>query len=212
MKSSFSPSKIQEVIIYLVEKLDCITRVKLAKLIYMSDWLFFQEYGASLTGVKYVRRERGPVPVGFEKSVDSLNGKELDIDRIANFGMRTIQHRIGPKPRFKPKLTPQEKLMVENVLRCYGNLPSKVVAQISYQTPPMAERLKEEKQVGQKLIGKKIVFEETIPTQLLAKFSSILTKDDVVERGNAEELASRDLEIYESISVARDRANLSPRK
>lgn len=57
-----------------------ITKTKLAKLVYLADFVFYYENLKPITGVTYIKMPQGPVsPEYFEKLVDLAGNNEIDI-------------------------------------------------------------------------------------------------------------------------------------
>jgi len=69
--------KYKAVILFFANKIrnDTLGKVKLMKLLYFSDFDFFERYGKSITGDRYVRLPLGPVP---EKAEDIIKEMELE--------------------------------------------------------------------------------------------------------------------------------------
>ena len=54
-----------------------VPKTKLAKLLYLSDFGFYHDYGSSISGANYIHRQYGPVAENFLELIDSfwLSGK-----------------------------------------------------------------------------------------------------------------------------------------
>ncbi len=50
-----------------------ITKTKLAKLMYLSDFAYFAENGVSITNAKYLKLQQGPVPLEYFSCIKNLN-------------------------------------------------------------------------------------------------------------------------------------------
>ena len=58
--------KLKNLILYLVKRLDGVLKVKLNKLLWYCDFLYFKESSVSITGAQYVRIKLGQVPDHYE--------------------------------------------------------------------------------------------------------------------------------------------------
>ncbi len=58
--------KLKNMILYLVKRLDGVLKVKLNKLLWYCDFLYFKESSVSITGAQYVRIKLGQVPDHYE--------------------------------------------------------------------------------------------------------------------------------------------------
>lgn len=58
----------------------CITKTKLAKLVYLADFVYYYENLKPITGVTYTKMARGPVaPEYFDQLINLVSNKEIDI-------------------------------------------------------------------------------------------------------------------------------------
>lgn len=196
---SVKPTKLQAAAHYIVSRLGSVTRTKLVKLIYLSDYFFYNEFGRQLTEADYRRQERGPLPVRFDKSIEELRGHELEIAEKPMFDGRMLLHRPGNRPRFKPELEPTEGRVVDYVLSSYGYLPGKLVTEIAYKTRPMVRLLSlEARQGGKKLLGQKIRFQKFIPKLMMRSYQDRLKNlsQKSPSKEESRQLWDRDLKVY----------------
>jgi hypothetical protein len=86
----FNKNKFKENIHYIISKCgfrNNLGRVVLYKLLYFSDFNFYEIYETPITGEKYIRKPKGPIPTHFENAKNELiaenkikETKELVID------------------------------------------------------------------------------------------------------------------------------------
>jgi len=71
--------KYKEIILYLANKINNQTlgKVKLMKLLYYLDFDFFEKYGKSITGDKYLRLPLGPVPKMAEEILEEMKNEMI---------------------------------------------------------------------------------------------------------------------------------------
>lgn len=82
----YNKEKFKEVVHYIVYQ--CrdkeIGRTVLYKLLYFSDFNFYEKYETSLTGMKYIHKERGPIPTyEFKEAIEELKKEEkIKVEKI----------------------------------------------------------------------------------------------------------------------------------
>jgi len=74
--------KLKNMILYLVKRLGGVLSVKLNKLLWYCDFLYFKETSVSITGAQYVRLKLGPVPDNYELIIGIMQPGLLDKDEI----------------------------------------------------------------------------------------------------------------------------------
>ena len=79
----FDLEKLNNVILYLVKRLDGVLKTKLNKLLWYCEFLHFKETSVSITGTQYVRLPYGPVPDNYELIIaNMIHGGLLDKNEI----------------------------------------------------------------------------------------------------------------------------------
>jgi len=75
--------KYRNAIVFFAQKIKngTLGKLKMYKLLYYLDFDFFEKYGRSITGDKYLRYDLGPVPKMAKKFLKEMNGKEIKITR-----------------------------------------------------------------------------------------------------------------------------------
>lgn len=72
--------KFQQMYLYILTKLHSTTKTKLAKLLYLADFWNFYSNGEPMSGVRYIKREYGPVAdIFFETTDDLFDRGEINI-------------------------------------------------------------------------------------------------------------------------------------
>ena len=69
--------KLENMILYLVERLDRVLKVKLNKLLWYCDFLHFKETSVSITGSQYISLKYGPVPNNYDFITDMMRDEGL---------------------------------------------------------------------------------------------------------------------------------------
>ncbi len=79
----FDFQKFKSMILYLLEKNNGLFKVKLNKLLYYSDFLFFKHHSISITGVRYKRIQFGPVPNNYEHYLAKLQSNgDIEVNEV----------------------------------------------------------------------------------------------------------------------------------
>lgn len=104
--------KLEAVINYIANKSSNLYKVKLMKLLWYIDMMFYKEYGKSLTGLVYVHQKLGALPIGFEElmKLKSIEVKEETKDEA------TIYHILPNNNYEGEKLSKKEKDVIDIVI------------------------------------------------------------------------------------------------
>lgn len=168
--TAFSPDKVQNLLIYLVHRRGGMGSVELMKLVYLSDLFYYQNFGKTLTGLRYERWHKGPYTTEISAKLGEL--EEFEISRQVedrSSGIPKTTHNVGERPRFKPALAPEEVAVVEVVLRKAEGLTPIQLEELTYETGPMQEVLKAEEKEGKPLHSRKIDFKAERPHLFLQR-------------------------------------------
>ncbi|MBI1894770.1 MAG: SocA family protein [Candidatus Rokubacteria bacterium] len=130
-------TRLKELILHVTEKTGPVSRLKLAKLVYLIDWSFYRRHGRPLTKAYYLRERRGPVPATFGKDLEEMMGFEIELKRGAV--------APGIRRRFTPSFDEAEASVIDEVLRRYGRRSERDLLVATYVSKPMKALLKEER-------------------------------------------------------------------
>jgi len=120
IRFSFDPAKSLEAMCYLVNRLDEVDKVALAKLLYIADRDHFLKHGRPITGDRLSALPRGPV---CSNSLNLLGG-EFDIyghdafEYIQQEGHTLSIHKMPPMNH----LVDDDRETLESVLQQYGQM------------------------------------------------------------------------------------------
>ena len=130
----------QKVILSVLDKIGKpVNSTRLVKLIYFTDYLYFQFHGKTLTGFKYMWDHHGPNAVG-----NAILGETAKLSRKLTVhctqypnihGNTTSLYRILPK-KAVPSLSPEAEMIIEDVVRQYGKLNTNQITEASKRTEP----------------------------------------------------------------------------
>lgn len=205
----FSPTKLQEVIAYVVGAVGTVGRVKLTKLIYLIDLEHFGRHGTTLTGATWVRWEHGPMIRGLEEIGGELDGFEVTIrEYIDGSGHQRVDYRRGSTKRFAPRLRDHESAIVASVLDAYGKASMTRLLAIAYATPPMRLIATWERD-NELMLGTSIPFGRALgtPRTGLERFKAIADAVRQPNRGTPAERAALETEVMTDLAGLRAHVN-----
>ncbi len=130
-------TRLKELIVYIVENSGPVSRLKLAKLVYLVDWAFYQTRGTQLTKAYYLRERRGPVPATFGRELDEMVGHEIELKHAGI--------AAGKRPRVMPGFNESERAVIDVTLRKYARRSERDLLLAAYLSQPMKSILKEER-------------------------------------------------------------------
>lgn len=128
-----SLTKVINYILYFAENVPQLWKTKLNKLLFYTDFSFFKEYIMSLTGLKYLKFQYGPVPKEYEGIVWYLE-KLGFIQAIPTETYNYPGEIIIPLCQHDPDVFSDEEYQIlEKVKNKYGNYNSKDISEVSHQ-------------------------------------------------------------------------------
>lgn len=133
--------KYEQVIVYLCSKLGGEVRgkKKLAKLLYYSDFDFFEKFQKSITGDIYNAFPKGPLPAMLNKVTSEMVKKGLlEVDSVQEWGKQyapTEVYKCSTEPD-SSVFNKNELKMLERIVRKYGALNGEQLAELSHAEAP----------------------------------------------------------------------------
>ncbi|RNA63089.1 DUF4065 domain-containing protein [Chryseobacterium nematophagum] len=123
--------KLTNMILYFGEKLNPF-KTKMNKLLFYSDFLMFKKYCFSISGVKYLAIDRGPVPDNFQSIYDYLkNDNYIEFD-IVDFGEYYGEKIINVKNFDKSLFSETELEILDFVATHFADINSTAISDISH--------------------------------------------------------------------------------
>ena len=117
--------KLEAVINYIANKNDNLYKVKLMKLLWYIDMIYYKKYGESLTGLVYIHQKLGALPVGSE---ELMKLKSIDVKEEAK-DEATIYHIIPNNDYEVKKLSRKEKDVIDLVINKFKNFNTKQIVE-----------------------------------------------------------------------------------
>jgi len=131
--------KFKQVLLYILEQ--CagkpnIGKTVLYKLLYFSDFNYYETYEEQMTGATYKKLQYGPIPVEFSKLVDSM-------ERNGEIQKLNAEYRSYPQERYIPlvkadlnKLKASEKEIIDKVLIAHSDKTATEISGYSHEDIP----------------------------------------------------------------------------
>jgi transcriptional regulator with XRE-family HTH domain len=146
-------AKFREVLLYILEKVGArphVGETVIYKLLYFSDFDYYEKYEEHLTGAAYIRNNFGPTPASFSKIIDQMV-KRGDLDKIQSDYFTYPQTKYLPRRSADLSVLSARELDTINEVLCrlgemnathisdysHGDVPWKVTEpgkQIAYET------------------------------------------------------------------------------
>lgn len=139
--SEFSLEKLAQVVhTILITAHGQVFKTKLAKLLWLTDFLFFAENTVSMTGLAYARLPHGPAPEDYSLLLTALEQSgvvEVVSEEIGDFSGDVI----SPAPcQPQPGLDGVELETIQRVIARFGGLSSSALSELTHNEPVWAQR------------------------------------------------------------------------
>jgi uncharacterized phage-associated protein len=137
----FNKEKFEEVLHYIISRcgnLENIGKTTLYKLLYFSDFDYFEKYEASITGEDYIKLPHGPVPKKdhFVQAIASLKAKKLVLpSKTLYHGHEQERFQSLAQPVLK-HLSAQELQIITNVIGKFCNMNATQLSEFSHLDMP----------------------------------------------------------------------------
>lgn len=147
----FRPTRLQEVVVELLQRTGPLSKFKLAKLIYLLDYVAYQKEGSIITGAFYLNQKEGPIQASLSRNLAAMEGYEI----TTSFAKYRPHIAAGPNPRFESQLDVKKHRLLDRVLRRYSHHDEASIKTVVYLTDPMKRILREERK-GHNMLNKPV--------------------------------------------------------
>lgn len=137
-ETKFNRQKFEELIVYIAKRLGpeaALGRVKLAKLLMLSDFSAYQRLGQPITGATYEKWEHGHFPrqlVMAEKDLGDDGDGSVTTETVDYFGMK-LRHISAQRDPDMSSFSEDEIGIIESVLRFYGYESASYLSDLSHR-------------------------------------------------------------------------------
>lgn len=130
---SFDYEKFASMVRYFANRGKDLLKTKLMKLLNYSDMIFYKENGISISGLKYVHLQYGPVPEKFDLLLEKLQEDKIVHIEIEYVG-KYEQHKVVPDSgEFEAVLADNEIAVLERVYKKFFTFGSVEISNYSHK-------------------------------------------------------------------------------
>ncbi|MDD4530998.1 MAG: DUF4065 domain-containing protein [Candidatus Gracilibacteria bacterium] len=137
--NEYDKAKFNELLLYILEKCGAkynVGKTVLYKLLYFSEFDYFELYNKHISGISFVKLPKGPAPFGFDFIIKDLEQKQEIIKIVAPYG-NYFQERYIPNRRVDDTLfSIEEKQVMDDVIERYSNHSAQVISDLSHEDLP----------------------------------------------------------------------------
>jgi len=167
-------NKIQNVGIYILAEYGKEAgTIELNKLYYLVDVASYRLFGETLSGVRYIRAEKGPYSREISRELCLLEGRGVIRETKPSKGASTfpkVAWSIDKSTVVEPDLEAVEKELIDQVLRKVKGLAPRDLEKLSYNTEPMLDVLDQEAKNTCPLLQEKLDFGKIKRDEFMQKF------------------------------------------
>lgn len=132
-------AKFREVLLYILNKVGSkpnIGEAVLYKLLYFSDFNFYEKYEEQLIGATYIKNHYGPTPVEFKKLMDKMSENE-EVVRVKSSYFNFPQTKYLPlRAPDLSKLSARELEVINQVLNRLSDMNAVQISEYSHKDVP----------------------------------------------------------------------------
>lgn len=132
--------KILAVITYFASRMECLYKVKLMKLLWYADILYYKRYGTSLTGIVYLHEQHGALPEGHNEIL-RLKGSVISEEETGE----SVRTKILPNENYIDyAFTAEEKNVLDTVIAKFKNYTGKNISEYMHKEKAYINTVKNE--------------------------------------------------------------------
>ena len=137
------PSDIKSVILGILSKMGRrVPATKLVKLVYLSDYIHFQHFGVTITGLQYQWDHHGPNAVKHaivQTAQDQAEDGSLEYGQQGNYYGGVTKYFSVDRTQMVPTLDPTVEMVLDDVVNSYGTLKVSAITEESKKTKPFRD-------------------------------------------------------------------------
>jgi uncharacterized phage-associated protein len=139
-------SKLKDVVLYIIERCGAenLGNVKLHKLLYFADMLFYVQTGAPLTGEEYLKQRRGPTARHLTWALKDLEQDgAIKISEVPYYGFKKKHYELVHTVDRRRFNDPAELAILDAVIAEFGGHTAAELSEISHAVPWRVVRMGE---------------------------------------------------------------------
>ena len=136
----FDMEKFKMTLHYIINKCgfrNTVGRTVLHKLLYFSDFNYFEKYNESITNESYVKKERGPVPIHFEEAIAELIEENKVRPGKRRLPCGKVMNRYFSLKEPKIDLSEDELTIINKVIKDLSHMNGKQIGEYSLSDNPV---------------------------------------------------------------------------
>lgn len=136
---NFNKDKFKNVLHYIIYKCGLrhnVGKTVLFKLLYFSDFNFFELYEKSLTNESYRKLSRGPAPIHFDLAIDELiNEKKIKVN-VKELSSGKVMYNYSSLMDPLLNLKEEELIVIDDVINELSHMNAKQISEYSHGDMP----------------------------------------------------------------------------
>lgn len=127
---------------YIINKCgfrNTVGRTVLHKLLYFSDFNYFEKYNESITNETYTKKERGPVPIHFEEAIAELIEENKVRPGKRRLPCGKVMNRYFSLKEPEIDLSENELAVINKVIKDISHLNGKQIGEYSLTDAPVKQ-------------------------------------------------------------------------
>ena len=140
-------SKAEEVYLYIIKHAQSnpnFGKTLFYKMLYFSDFDFYELFEKSITGSQYRKIDNGPAPCDFDRIIHSLKSKKFIQEvHVSSGNIKQIRYLLTREPKFSIMSSDEFAQIKRNIMRLEGMTASQVSAYSHEDMPYKATKMKE---------------------------------------------------------------------
>ena len=126
-----SIQKLQNIILYFIDKCSGVFNTKMNKLLFYTDFLHYRQHGQAITGMTYRAIQYGPVPVRWDRVYSLLDCIEQDLVELESgtIGTRLISSEKPDLTEFSDK----ELVTLESIAKRFKETSASEISALSHK-------------------------------------------------------------------------------
>lgn len=130
--------KFKNLVLYILHKCGMkpnVGKTVLYKLLYFSDFNFYEKYGKKLSGIDYIKLPMWPAPYNFDSIIQEMKDDNEIIEVRAEYESY-VQHRYMPNKEILNVFSLQEKEIVDKVIDDFSTKNASEISEYSHWDIP----------------------------------------------------------------------------
>lgn len=197
------PTKVQSVSIYLLQNYGKqVGTIELNKLLYLIDAAFYRLFGRTVSGLSYIRYDKGPYTRQITDELSELIDYEVLREYKPSRGYSKflkVAWCKGKNPRFEPEMEAEEKEVTNQVFRKVRGLSPRDLERLAYKTEPMQEIIERERILGYLLLGEPIDFHKLKRDSFMQEYLENLERPISSEDNEHKEFLQKEWSEFDSL-------------